>query len=57
MNHEHILWLSLSDLSVPRVQTLREDSVIYLELIVLLMLRYSFIAFQAKGVLEVYHIA
>lgn len=29
MNHEYILWVSLSDLSEPRIQTLREDEAIY----------------------------
>lgn len=48
MNHDHIRWLSLSDLSVPCVQTLWEDSVIYLGLIVLLIRRYSFIAFSSQ---------
>ena len=48
MNHEHILWLSLSDLSVPCVQTLWEDSLIYLGLIVLLILCYSFIAVSSR---------
>ena len=48
MNHEHILWLSLSDLSVPCVQTLWEDSLIYLGLIVLHILCYSFIAVSSR---------
>lgn len=30
MNHEYILWLSLSDLSEPRIQSLWEDVAIYI---------------------------